>query len=222
MLYLYAIVDSVSTVDSLRGIAGEALQRLTCGALTVVAGDVPEAPRVERALLAAQDRLVRALHESADAVLPMRFGAVFPTVPEAARALGTREPALVEALARVRRREQMTLRILRRSADEDTAPAALARDAERRREAISGFDYLQDRAAAARPAVMQPLIDAVHAMQRGMRVDTGKGAGVIATVYHLIDRGTSGDYRQRIEIAAAALPAVSVRTSGPSPCYAFA
>jgi hypothetical protein len=52
-------------------------------------------------------------------------------------------------------------------------------------------------------------------------VEPGKAPGVIATVYQLIDRGTSAQYEDAVKAAAGAMPELSIRVSGPAPCYAF-
>src|SRR5262245_11789215 len=111
MLYLYAIVDGLDSVEGRRGAAAEPLELLTFGHLTVVAGTLSDPLTLDRATLAAQDRVVRELHSRATALLPMRFGAAFPSATAAARAIDLKAAALGDALARVRGCEQMTLRV---------------------------------------------------------------------------------------------------------------
>ncbi len=78
--------------------------------------------------------------------------------------------------------------------------------------------------SGARPKVqvpeVEPLLKALEHLQRASRIEPGKTAGLIATVYHLIDRGSSEEYRRVVESAAGGWE-LSVRISGPSPCYAF-
>jgi hypothetical protein len=81
---------------------------------------------------------------------------------------------------------------------------------------------LVGRAAAAVPGAIAPLLDALKPLPRTTRVEASKTTGVIATVYQLIDRGSSAEYLTRAHDAARALPHLSVRISGPGPCYAFA
>jgi hypothetical protein len=52
-------------------------------------------------------------------------------------------------------------------------------------------------------------------------VEVGKSAGLVATVYQLIDRGESERFREKVVGVSRTLGDVSVRVSGPSPCYAF-
>jgi hypothetical protein len=72
------------------------------------------------------------------------------------------------------------------------------------------------------PPAIAPLLDALKPFQRVTRVERGRHAGVVATVYQLIDKGTADAYRRAAADAAATLPAVTVRISGPAPAYAFA
>lgn len=213
ILYLYAIVDGLESVGGRRGAAAEPLRLLTCEALTAVVGTLAAMPALDQAALEAQDRVVRTLHADAEALLPMRFGAAFPDEAAIARALKTKAPALGEALALVRTREQMTLRILGAPGPPSRPEAATAR---------SGTQYLQQRAAAATPSDIVPLLAALGTLQHGTRVEPGRTPGVIATVYQLIDRGRSAEYRDIAAAAAGELRGLSVRISGPSPCYAFA
>jgi hypothetical protein len=85
----------------------------------------------------------------------------------------------------------------------------------------TGTEYLLARAARAVPAEVAPLLSALERLQRATRVEAGATPGVIATVYQLVDRGSSDEYHEVVRAAAAA-SSVSVRVSGPSPCYAFA
>jgi hypothetical protein len=72
------------------------------------------------------------------------------------------------------------------------------------------------------PREVAPLMTAVGDLQRATRIDRGRHPGVVATVYQLVDRGSSDQYRQRVEMAAATSADLTVRVSGPAPAYAFA
>jgi hypothetical protein len=72
------------------------------------------------------------------------------------------------------------------------------------------------------PQEIRPLLEALQPVQRGSIVERGQTAGLIATVYQLIDRGTGETYRRTAAHAASALPHLRVHISGPAPCYAFA
>jgi len=165
---------------------------------------------------------VRELHRQAAAVLPLRFGAMFDGIDGAARSIRTRTRALAEGLALVRGKEQMTVRVTARTRGAKDAPEAPAAGRAAHATAPTGTQYLQQRAAAMVPDEVRPLLEAVGSLPRSTRVEAGRTAGVIATVYHLIERGSSDDYLLVIGEARAALPHLSIRVTGPSPCYAFA
>lgn len=213
MIYLYAIVDRLDGVRELRGLEGEALDVLTFEGVRVVAGTIHTAPDISRERLAAQDQIVRALHHRAAALLPMRFGAVFRSEEDAARAVALHASGLGERLARVRRREQMTLRV-------PGAPGALGATGATGAPGApgaAGTEYLRERA---RPREIAPLLDALGPIVRATIVERGKAGGVLS-VYHLIDRGSSDEYRRLADAVVREQPAYTVHVSGPSPCYAF-
>jgi hypothetical protein len=87
----------------------------------------------------------------------------------------------------------------------------------------AGRRYLERRRALeALPEEARAVTRAVAALTRGERSQRGSVAGVLATVYHLIDRGRSADYRAKIAEAGTLRQGVSVIVNGPAPAYAFA
>jgi len=60
----------------------------------------------------------------------------------------------------------------------------------------------------------------LSAVVRAERVEPHEEAGLIASVYHLIDRGASADYRRKVE--SASLDGVRLSLSGPWPPWSFA
>lgn len=226
-LYVYALSESPPDVADIAGLAGEALRTLPTEHAIAVAGSIDRVPPLAGPTLVAQDAIVRVLHERVDALLPMRFGAMFAdddSLRHAVDALGER---LRDRFARVRGRDQMTLRVFGAPGVEPGDPKAsvpVSFPGEGGRAAgrgTTGAAYLAARAAAVTPPEIRPLLDALRALQRDTLVERGRDAH-IATVYQLIDRGTSGVYRAEAAKAAARLAALRVRVSGPSPAYAFA
>jgi hypothetical protein len=215
ILYLYALAEGLNRVDDLSGACGEPLTRLALEGCEVIAGTIDTAPAVDQASLSRQDQVVRQLQARASALLPMRFGAAFGSDADMRRALTPRLAALRERLARVRNGEQMTLRVLG-APGAPGAPGALGAPG-----ASSGAEYLRARAARAVPPAIAPLLAALEPIARDTRVEPGKAPGIIATVYQLIDRGTSADYERAAKAAADGMPALSIRVTGPAPCYAF-
>jgi hypothetical protein len=202
VIYLYAIVDGLGTIADLKGVDREPLTIVEFDDVHVVAGEVPSAPEVTRDVLAAQDAIVRSLHDRAAALLPMRFGSAFASRDAAAQAVAVHAIGLHERLTRVRGKEQMTIRIT--GLTESAAPR-------------SGADYLRDRA---RPPELAPLFEALAPLASATHVERRHNSGLV-TVYQLIERGLHQAYRQTVSDTTATIPASSVRVSGPAPCYAF-
>ena len=207
MIYLYAVIDEHLDVEGLHGVSDEPLTLVSGGEVRAVAGMVEYAPAVNRETLAAQDQVVRALHDRGAALLPMRFGAAFATTGEAEQALAGQAKGLAERLDRVRSREQMSLRIIGVSAE----PASTAK-------AGTGADYLRQRA---RPRELTPLLDALAPLTRATKIERARHEGVV-TVYQLVDRGAADEYRRTVEMVCPSLAPIIVHVRGPAPCYAFA
>ena len=108
----------------------------------------------------------------------------------------------------------------RRSAE--GAEAELAHRSDEVAKVGPGSLYLRQRASAVMPEEITQVIDALRGLQSATRVEAGRTAGVVATVYQLIDRGTSEKYVRAVREIGLASPHLSIRVSGPSPCYAFA
>jgi Gas vesicle synthesis protein GvpL/GvpF len=223
-LYLYAIADSLSDTSQFRGVGDEPLVLVRAGRLLVAGGWLEQIPALDRASLSAQDRVVRELHARAEALLPMRFGTTVDSEAELERKIESLDPGLRDCLELVRGREQMTLRVLRATGtaagarDPDHPTSRTAGEADRG----AGASYLEARRTAAVPSEISGLTSAVHSLQRATRIERGRVEGLVATVYQLIDRGSSDAYRAAITQAAATLPALTIRLTGPSPPYAFA
>jgi hypothetical protein len=219
ILYLYALADALEGVDGLIGIAGERVEILTVHDVRVAAGWIAAPPAVSRDALASQDRVVRALHARARALLPFRFGTAAPDVSAAAASLDVIYPGLAARLARVRQRDQMTVRVLRGGGSRTVATPR--QDTAERREG-PGARYLRARAAARDlPADLQPIFQTVQSLVCATTFEAGRHADLIGTVYHLIDRGEDAAYRAHVSAAAGEHPAFILRMTGPSPAYAF-
>ena len=154
-----------------------------------------------------QHGLVMEIARRADATLPARFGALVDRKALADR-VQSHEAELREAIHEVRGRVQMTVRVTGEPARVVATPAA------------SGREYLEARRKLASPVLPETaagLLAALRPLVARERLEPGAG-GLLATVYHLVDRRHGRRYR---EIAAAtALPNVIV--TGPWPPFAFA
>jgi hypothetical protein len=224
MLYIYALVADLDArvLEGLRGVQGEPCTSVDFHGLTAVTGAVERVPDVSREMLEAQYALVGELHARVPALLPTRFGTAAPSAEALGRQLELRAEHLARQLALVRGREQMTLRVLGAGATVDVhaRPSPLATSPGRAGGA--GRRYLAARAAQAVPALVDPLLAAIQPLQRATRVEAGRHEGVVATIYHLVDRGTATAYAAAVDAAAGESPALTILLSGPSPAYAFA
>ena len=219
ILYLYALADRVDSLDAIAGVGDEPLLQIDAGGSRLIAGWLAAPPPIERATLEAQDRVIRALHECAGALLPMRFGTAVDDVDAAVRAVSIVARTLPERLDLVRGREQMTVRVLRAAGSSRRSSPEIT---ERAEADTTGAAYLRSRAIRDVPPELAPLLDATRAIARATRVERSEHAAVVGTVYQLIDRGQSAEYGDLVEGADEMMPGLSVRVSGPSPAYAFA
>ena len=235
-LYIYAIASGLAESNGLTGVAGEPLVVVPARDMVAVCGWIARTPGVNRETLTVQDRIVRTLHARAEALLPMRFGTNVADETELERKLDSLEPGLRESLTQVKGREQMTLRVL--AGGSSAAGAAGASGAAgaggaggaaprvsvpaTRDDHGIGKSYLESRRAAAIPPEIQRLIDGLRSLQRATRIERGRVERLIATIYSLIERGSSDAYRAAVRQAAASVPSVTVRVTGPGPAYAFA
>lgn len=210
MLVVVAIVEPPVEV-------AEPLQVVEVGGLAVVVARAAAPPAVEPETLRAHDAAIRALCARHPAVLPARFGQVSANEAALVRSLSDRRTELQAALAEVRGRAQMTLRISRR----DAAPNAASPDPNR-----PGTSFLQARARAATLPELDPLRRALDGLVRGERTEptAPPSAPWQASVYHLVERGSAARYLELVGAAAADLEThgITVAASGPWPCYAFA
>jgi hypothetical protein len=206
VLCLYAAVLSARPG---RGIAREALAAIERDGYSIVAGAMPGVPEPTAVALRAYDRVVRRLAAATDAIVPFRFGTIVsPSDLDAA--IAPIEDALREALALVRGREQMTLRLF---GDGDVARP--------RARATKGALYLASRAASADAAdAIARLRRALGRLVRAEVVERHDGP-LRVSLYHLVDRGRAADYRARVDRASRAIAPLRAHVTGPWAPYAF-
>ena len=199
LLSVYGLSDAPPTAP-LTGARGEPVRSEKIGALFAVVGEVSEAPAISAEALRAHDAAVRRIADACEAFLPARFG----SVGESLRGLEGREEALGEALALVRGREQMTLRVYG-----DSPPPVRS----------SGTAYLESLRKADALDELDPLRTALREIARAERMESHRTEGLRASVYHLVDRGTAPSYLRALQPVALA---VKVAPSGPWPAWSFA
>lgn len=205
MIGLYAIVGRAPE-RSAAGARGEPVRAIDCGGFFALAGDPPPPLSVEA--LRAHEAAVRRIAESCDACLPARFGAASESDASLAAELSARSAELIEALQLVHGREQMTLRI-----HGPVAPAIAA-------SATSGTRYLEERRRARKLPELDPLRVAVHSLVHAERFERHSEPGLLASVYHLIDKGRAAEYARAVETAQ--IDGLRVLVSGPWPAWSFA
>jgi hypothetical protein len=216
-LYVYAVVDPGAAPPAVRGMAGEPLQVVPCGAVAALVGSIERAPELEAAALRAHDAAVRAIADGVAALLPARFGTVVAGTDALREGLEPRGEALQAALAEVRGREQMTLRLSagEGSGDPDPGPAVAGGPGTRYLDARSGAGLRR------RPQVAR-VLDGLRELVRAERVEPIDRPPLLGTVYHLIDRGGAAEYLARLETLRPEAPSLRMAASGPWPPYAFA
>jgi len=190
---------------------GVRVRWVRCGAVVAAVRPAARIPAVTRAALREHDRVVRALAQRSEAALPVRFGTVAEDAAELVRQLRPVERELAAALARVRGREQMTLRVLGRPARVKARGGPGAR-------------YLKRRAAAMHAPELKPYRPALKRWVRAERVQRHDQGELVCSVYHLIDRGEAPRYLAALEGAGRqtrGVRGVRIIASGPHPAYAF-
>lgn len=169
-----------------------------------LAGEAP--PDLEA--VQAHDAVVRRVAAAARSVLPARFGSRFPDEPALRAALARHGAAIREALALVSGCEQMTLRVF------GTLPAVRAAGTPGRR-------YMEERLARRRLLPLDPLRAALAGLVRAERVQDQATPPLLASVFHLVPRGSAARYRRLVRRTLPALAPLRVTPSGPWAPYAF-
>lgn len=220
-VYLYAILGAAPRAHLGLGIADEPLTLLASGDVLAAVGAMGELPAASRDAVVRHDAVVRRLAEATDAVLPARFGMV-RDVPVLVEWLTAVADALHDALVLVAGREQMTLHVF---GGEPPTPSPTATEAlDDAGAAGPGTRYLGRRRAAQRAVVpeLASLRERLDGLVAAERVELRATPPLRATVYHLVERGRSGAYRDAIASPDGLPPGVRLRVSGPWAPYAFA
>jgi hypothetical protein len=217
---VYAIIASRGAPASFRSRDGR-LHVVREGAIAAVVAARSRAASPTPANLRRYDRTMQSLALTVPAILPARFGTRMAE-DELRAVLASRRRAFTRALAHVRKRAQMTVRVVRggSAGEVPVPPVPLPEGGSDGRP--TGRDYLKHRAraAAAVRAVpgFEPVKNAVARWVRDERVEHRAG---VSSVYHLVPRSSAGAYRHAAQTSAASSGLTAV-VSGPWPPYAFA
>lgn len=206
-LCVYALASRLSGALHVRGIAGEPLQAIHVGQLDAIVGRVRATPEPTDRNLHRYARTMSALWRRTPALLPVRFGTSARDVEDLREMVRDREPVIRRSLRAVRHRAQMTVRVVTSHSD---PPATIERS--------SGTSYLRSRQRERAVPAFTPVRAAVRRWVREERVEKHHG---VASIYHLVPRGSVERYRSALERAAQDA-GVRIIASGPFPPYAFA
>lgn len=225
-LYLYCVGDELDEagLGGVRGLGGEAARLFPRGPLAAVVSPFAEAPvPVTREHLLAHNR-VNAQALARTTPLPFRFGTLAGE-EELDAYLGARAAALRTALASVRGRVEMSVKLMWAdpAAPRPEAPAPpggagggtafllakrreLAGDEEARRKADQLAAWLEERTAG---------------LAREARARVRPAEHIVVRAAHLVARARVGEYRERLRALRAERPDLRFLTSGPWPPYSF-
>ena len=220
-VYLYALLSATPSCEAGMGVCAEPLRVVAVAGLVALVGDVGEVPEPSAITLRAQDTVLRRLAAVVDAVLPVRFGTLVADDAALAESLAPRQPQLARALGRVSGCEQMTLRLW----GEVTAVPLVPAPPGEVEEGGPGTRYLAGRRRAhdwaRRVPELEPARQRLGDLVREERVERHDRPPLLATVQHLIPRGTSRRYLDDIDAVRDALRPWRVSVTGPWLAYAF-
>jgi hypothetical protein len=221
-LYLYAVLGAAPARVPATGMKDEPLRLVPCAGVVAAAGEMETAPALTPDALRGHDAVVRGLAAAAEAILPARFGALATDESDLCARLARGGDRLRDALTRVAGREQMILRVYRTAPEREPA-------AENEPSAASGGPgarYLAQRVRAHRRDAgvreLAPIRSVLDRFVAAERVERHQNPPLVASVYHLLARGSGPAYTAAVERAALALPGIRVTVSGPWAPYAFA
>lgn len=199
-----------------RGLADEALRVITVGRVSAIVGTLRRPPATSAASLKRFAAVVQRLHERVPALLPARFLTCFDDPDELLMVLRSRQQPLRRALAHVRGRSQMTVRIIGVGVVPESCRSRVGVSPK------SGTAYLRGRAASVARERDVPGFERVRAaVRRWVRDERVQKSEGIASVYHLVPKGSVDAYRRALE-GAAESAGLRVSVTGPFPPYAFA
>jgi hypothetical protein len=218
-VYLYALLSAAPSCETGCGVCAEPLRIVTLGGLVALVGDVTEPLPPSAVALRAQDAVLRRLAGALDAILPVRFGTLLADDAALAEALEPRRPRLAQALSRVAGCEQMTLRLWGEAPAVAPPPAAPVSGG-------PGTRYLAGRREAqgrsSRVPEVEPLRVGLGDLVRDERAERHDRPPLLATVQHLVPRGSGPRYVEIVQAARDGLRPWRVSVTGPWLPYAFA
>jgi Gas vesicle synthesis protein GvpL/GvpF len=204
--YVYAIAERA---PSRFKVGRQTFRTIEAAGAAAIVGVAAGAVTASEEALRAQHALVGRLARRFDALLPVRFGAIFTESDLRARLEADQED-LRDRLAHVRGRVQMTVRVHAAS-----HRSSLPRHA-------TGTEYLGARRESTRALerMAAQIRTAVARFVDDERVDPGRG-DLLGSVYHLIKVTDVERYQTALADAARSLAPARLTITGPWPVFAF-
>jgi Gas vesicle synthesis protein GvpL/GvpF len=212
MLYLYAFAERPTRLPDVGGIAGSELALEPVGDIDAIVSDVEaDSAATSEETILEHARVVEALAEVSDAVLPARFGRGYADAESLRHAAAEHGPALRDALAHVRGAVELGVRVVTPEPQERSQPR-------------SGREYLLARRDDQRHA--ERLADALHApLERLARSATRSVAStprLLLSAAYLVPRGDVDRFRSAVEELQREHADLTIACTGPWPPYSFA
>jgi hypothetical protein len=236
-LYVYCLGDELSAgaFGGLPGVGGAPVRLLSLGRVSAVVSDAHEEPvAVTEENLLAHNR-VNAAALAVSTPLPFRFGT--RAAPERlAEYAASNEAALAEALARVRGRVEMSVKLMERAegvekskgegqkakgeSEGEESAAAVGRGTafllKKRREVLG-----EEQARLRAEGLAAWLAEGVEGLARESAVRVSPSEAIVVRAAHLVGRAGVAEYRARLRELGAGRPGLRLLTSGPWPPYSF-
>ncbi len=210
MLYLYAFVRETAEVPDTTGVGGAPTTLVPLGAVAAVVAEVEGALEPTDENVLAHARVVDALAESNDAVLPVRFGRGFRDREDLEAATTRLEDDVESRLNEVSGCVEIGLHV--------AAPTQPAQSAD------SGRDYMQQRlrdlarSDALAADIHAPLAERARAATRSRSV----GTTALLRAAYLVPREDVESFRAAVDEAQRRYSELSFACTGPWPPYNFA
>ena len=214
MIYLYAVAEALDGLPELRGIEDAALGRRTVDGLDLVVSEHEgTALDAREEAVLAHARVVEALIGRSAALLPARFGRGFRDEGALAEAIRDRAESLHEALAQVRGRVELGVRVLREEPAPSPAPAP-----------ETGRAFMEARLARQEESerLARELHEPLAALAQASTRTVAQTPRLLLSGAYLVEPGDVDTFRSRVAELEAAQPRLSFVCTGPWPPYSFA
>jgi hypothetical protein len=209
LLYVYGFVAPPARLPDVRGIGDAELRAESLDGLEAIVSEHETTVDPSEAAVLAHARVVDAIGQANDGVLPARFGGVHTDAATLRSSLAGRAD-LHTALDRVRGRVELAVRVL---GDPDE-PARRASGAEYMRTRLEQRHRSEERA------------DAVHAplaaLASAATSTVGATPRLLLSSAYLVERGRVDEFRREVAALQSRHPELGIVCTGPWPPYSFA